>query len=127
MTKKKKVILSVLSIIILTGIGIYTSVIKLPIVIKSGSPMYAFDVGNTDLLVANSTNVFVGKVIKKTGNKSITGSVPFTQFSVEVISNIKGDIGGVVTVNQIGGYRNGISKNNLCRYGNILDFMAYHI
>lgn len=48
-------------------------------------------------------NIFVGKVISRVGDKKL-GSVPETQFEVEVIQNIKGDLNGSIKVNQEGGY-----------------------
>jgi hypothetical protein len=46
-----------------------------------------------------STNIFVGKVIQQSGTVSRT-SLPETQFTVRVISSIKGKLEKIVTVNQ---------------------------
>ncbi len=88
------------------GIGLYLNVIKLPIT-KTMLPMYITDFSNNRNLIGASHNVFVGKVIKQSGNKAL-GASPETQFDVEVILNIKGNLKGRVTVNQFGGYKNGI-------------------
>jgi hypothetical protein len=48
-------------------------------------------------------NIFVGEVISKVGDKKL-GSIPETQFEVQVIQNIKGDLNGSIKVNQEGGY-----------------------
>jgi hypothetical protein len=55
--------------------------------------------------------VFVGKVIAQTG----TTTDPYlrTQFSVEVLENIKGNLAGTVTVNQKGGYEHFEGKDYL--------------
>ena len=53
-------------------------------------------------LVGFADNVFIGKVIAQTGNE--TDDFPQTQFSVQVLENIKGNLDGTVTVNQFGGY-----------------------
>jgi len=53
-------------------------------------------------LVGFADNVFIGKVIAQTGNE--TDDFPQTQFSVKVLENIKGNLDGTVTVNQIGSY-----------------------
>ncbi|OGH66658.1 MAG: hypothetical protein A3B90_01160 [Candidatus Magasanikbacteria bacterium RIFCSPHIGHO2_02_FULL_41_13] len=54
-----------------------------------------------------SHNVFIGRVVKQVGTKSLNFG-PETQFSVEVISSIKGNLSGTVTVNQFAGYKNGV-------------------
>lgn len=69
-------------------------------------PIYVADFSKDDILIGASHNVFVGRVLNQSGEKSL-GSTPETQFTVEVISNIKGDLKGTVTVNQFGGYKNG--------------------
>lgn len=69
-------------------------------------PIYVADFAQDSILMGASHNVFVGRVIKQSGEKAL-GASPETQFKVEVISNIKGDLKGTVTVNQFGGYKNG--------------------
>ncbi|MRG85993.1 hypothetical protein [Salinibacillus xinjiangensis] len=61
------------------------------------------DISNPREVVGFSDNVFVGKVIKQVGTKSLN-SYPETQFEVEVLDNIKGELEGTITVNQQGGY-----------------------
>lgn len=53
-------------------------------------------------LVGASHNVFTGTVMKQVGTKQ-HGSLPETQFTVQVLENIKGTLPKVVTVNQQGG------------------------
>ena len=71
---------------------------------------YAFDAMDPTELVGFASNVFVGQVIKETGSEGVPLSgpgeraVPRTQFSVEVLKNVKGDAEGTVTVSQTGGY-----------------------
>ncbi len=61
-------------------------------------------------MVGFATNVFVGRVVGEAGSEGapLSGpgekAVPRTQFSVEVLKNVKGDLDGTVTVSQIGGY-----------------------
>ena len=69
-------------------------------------PLYAANYADNSILLGASHNVFVGKVIAQAGNKELAGS-PTTQFSVDVIANMKGDIKDTVVVNQLGGYRDG--------------------
>ena len=54
-------------------------------------------------VVGFSDNVFLGKVIKQVGTKSLS-VYPETQFEVEVMDNIKGELKGTVKVNQAGGF-----------------------
>jgi hypothetical protein len=71
---------------------------------------YAFDAMDTRELVDFATNVFVGQVVEETGSEGalLAGpgerAVPRTQFSVEVLKNVKGGVEGTVTVSQTGGY-----------------------
>lgn len=69
---------------------------------------YPADFSNDEVLVGASHNVFVGRVVKKVSEKDPSG-YPETQFEVQVIENIKGDLNGNVTLNQQGGFKNGIS------------------
>jgi hypothetical protein len=71
---------------------------------------YAFDAMDPRELVGFATNVFVGQVVEEIGSEGaqLSGpderTVPRTQFSVEVLKNVKGDAEGTVTVSQAGGY-----------------------
>lgn len=71
---------------------------------------YAFEPTDERQLVGFATNVFVGRVVEKVGTEGapLSGpgdrAMPRTQFSVAVLNNIKGDLGGQVTVSQTGGY-----------------------
>lgn len=80
--------------------------------------MEAFDVQDEKKLVGFADNVFVGRVVGKTGAKPFVASapdgtdpptgdstmIPRTQFAVQVLDNVKGDLKGTVTVSQEGGY-----------------------
>jgi len=68
---------------------------------------YVADFSNDKVLVGASHNIFIGKVVQSLGSKDL-GNGPETQYSVEVIDNIKGNLQGNVTVDQEGGYVNGI-------------------
>ena len=74
------------------------------------APTYAFDARDERRLVGYATNVFIGRVAGEAGNEGAPLSgpgekvLPQTQFSVEVLENVKGALGGTVTVNQTGGY-----------------------
>ena len=78
-------------------------------------PAYAFDAKDERKLVGASENVFLGRVVEKSGTELIEGTqeppgmpeapgLPDTQFSVEVLRAVKGDLAGNVTVSQHGGY-----------------------
>lgn len=70
-------------------------------------PSYAADYSDNLILMGASHNVFVGKVIKQIGTGNLAGS-PTTQYAIEVTSNIKGSLVGVVIVTQLAGYRDGV-------------------
>ncbi|WP_342578105.1 hypothetical protein [Psychrobacillus sp. FSL K6-2843] len=91
------------------AIGIFTSsyftndsVPENPI-IKTMEYSSSFDLSDTPRLIGWADNVFIGKVIKQSGTKSL-GGIPETQFEVEVTDNIKGDLEETIIVNQQGGY-----------------------
>lgn len=77
----------------------------------------AFDSSDERKLVGFADNVFVGRIEDKVGNEPMKGvvredadspegpppSIPETQFSVEVLDNVKGSLQGRVTVSQSGG------------------------
>ena len=71
---------------------------------------YAFDAMDPRELVGFATDVFVGQVAEEAGSEGapLSGpdwrALPQTQFSVEVLKNVKGDVEGTVTVSQTGGY-----------------------
>lgn len=68
--------------------------------------LYSADYSDNTILMGASHNVFVGKVIAQVGNEEFAG-MPATQFRVEVITNIKGELEKEIIVNQQGGYENG--------------------
>lgn len=70
-------------------------------------PQYVADFSDDRILMGSSHNVFVAKVIEQTGSEPQADS-PSTQFSVEIIENLKGDLAGEVTVDQLGGYKDGV-------------------
>lgn len=87
-----------------------------------GQVDFIVDVTDDRALVGAVDNVFIGKVIAQTGNKSntvppeagdIPGFSPQTQFSVEVLENIKGSLNGIITVSQYGGYAEKSGVNQL--------------
>ncbi len=74
---------------------------------KSTHLQYVADFSDDKVLMGASHNVFVGRVVKQSGNKEL-GIGPETQFEVEIIENIKGELKGTVVVNQQGGYKNNV-------------------
>lgn len=111
MINKSKILMSGLLLVSILGIGLYTNVIKLPIE-REIHLQFDADYANDQILMGGSHNVFAGKVIKKVGEKTKT-KFPQTQFEVEVVFNIKGNLKGTVVVSQMGGYRNGILYTTL--------------
>ncbi|MFS0862201.1 hypothetical protein [Fredinandcohnia sp. 179-A 10B2 NHS] len=72
-------------------------------IIKTMEANTVIDITNPREVVGFADNVFLGKVIKQVDTKSLSG-YPETQFEVEVLDNIKGELEGTVKVNQQGGY-----------------------
>ncbi len=97
---------SILLFVLCISIGLHTNAIKLPIV-KEIHPKWVADFTDDKILVGTSHNIFVGKVIRQSGTFS-TIDVPYTQFEVAVIRNVKGSLQNTVTINQLGGYKNGV-------------------
>lgn len=85
---------------------------------------YAFDVSDKRRLVGFADNAFVGRVVERVGTDdpasvelptdgrvasedeqvaAAAAGIVSTQFSVEVLENIKGKLEGTVTVSQVGG------------------------
>src|SRR5262245_44833860 len=67
---------------------------------------YPADFSDDRVLVGESHNIFVAKIIRQIGERE-RGIGPETQFQATVIKNIKGDLQGNVVIDQSGGYRNG--------------------
>ncbi len=70
---------------------------------------HAFSGSDDSDLVGFADNVFVGRVKERVGSTGVTLARPAspygsTRFSVEVLENVKGRLGGVVTVSQEGAY-----------------------
>lgn len=65
-------------------------------------PSYETDITDQRKLAGDVDAVFVGTVMEQTGTKT-RGVMPETQFRVNVVEVLKGDVNGDVTVNQQGG------------------------
>jgi hypothetical protein len=53
------------------------------------------------ILLGDTHNAFVGRVLRKIGNRHLPATPgPSSQYEVNIISNIKGNLQGIVTVNQ---------------------------
>ncbi|MFZ5989032.1 MAG: hypothetical protein ACOYWZ_18160 [Bacillota bacterium] len=78
-------------------------------------------------LVGFSDNVFIGKVVGPEGKVKL-GETPETQYKVEVLSNIKGELEGSVIVNCLGGEENGVTytvdNNKPLKEGNTYIFVT---
>ena len=75
--------------------------------ISFAHPSYPADYRDNAILLGASHNVFIGKVLAIASTKDFVGN-PATQFSVEVIKNIKGNLKDTVILNQEGGMKNGV-------------------
>lgn len=82
---------------------------------------YGFEVKDEEKLVGFAENVFTGRVIEQVGSEEMPDpkaegpGIPQTQYAVEPLENVKGDLTEPVTVNQQGGTlkQNGKSKKVL--------------
>ena len=109
MTKKnnvKNIAIGSVAIIATFGMGLYTNTIKLPITNET-YPQWTEDISSYEGTMRVADNVFVGKVTKQVGTRARYEN-PETQFEVEVIDNIKGNLQGTTIVSQEGGYKNGV-------------------
>jgi len=88
------------------GVGMYLNVIKLPVT-NVVTSQWGQELDSYEGTMSAVSNVFVGKVIKQVGTRA-RFEEPETQFEVEVIYNIKGDLQGKTIVSQSGGYKNGV-------------------
>jgi hypothetical protein len=73
-----------------------------------GHPIYALDPRDDGTLAAYATDIFVCRGLEQTGAAGAPTSapgqeLPQSQFAVEILHLLKGQAGGVVTVNQVGG------------------------
>ena len=70
---------------------------------------WSFDQTDIRKVVGVSSHIFVGRVVAVVGNEGVptsgpgNNSIPQTQFSVEVLENVKGELAGTVIVSQAGG------------------------
>lgn len=78
-----------------------------PVVKIMGEAIYEYDYSIDKYLMGVSHNVFVAKIVKQVGQQMRVGT-PDTQFEAQVISNIKGNAQGIITIEQEGGYLKGI-------------------
>lgn len=76
--------------------------------IGSAQASYSFDISDERALVGSADNAFVGRVLRAEDKVSSSDTpiapMPQSQFSVEVLENVKGKLSGTVIVNQAGGY-----------------------
>lgn len=72
-------------------------------VVRNINANFVIDTSDPRQVVGFSDNVFLGKVVKKIGTKNLV-NYPETQFEVEVLENIKGEVKGTIKVNQAGGF-----------------------
>lgn len=87
--------------------------------VSVAEPLYVFDVADERKLVGDADNVFLGRVAEEIGTFEVPSArspgapepqepeaptMPRTEFSVEILQNVKGSLSGTVTVSQSGGW-----------------------
>jgi hypothetical protein len=108
MTLKHKYAISCVAAFLVVGTAVYANTrARNPVTIREIHLIYPVDYADGSILMGASHNVFVGKVIRQIGTRN-RGLGVETQFAVHVVLNLKGDLQGNVTVNQEGGYQNGV-------------------
>lgn len=99
MTMRKRFLLAT-SVLLLTALGIgFWTWVHTPCFVEV---LPGFDVTDDRKLADFADNIFVGEVVARTG-QVMDKRIPETQFSVQVLENIKGSLPDLVTVNQEGG------------------------
>lgn len=100
--------ISIISFLVLfaLALSIQQNIIKLPFTAVSQF-IFDFNVDDDRELVGSAHNVFVAKILEKIKNDD-SDITPVTQFSAEVVYNIKGQLDGRINIQQEGGYKNGI-------------------
>jgi len=88
------------------GIRIHLNMNKLPITCVVSS-QWGQELDSYEGTMEAASNVFVGRVIKQVGTRA-RFEEPETQFEVEIIYNIEGDLQDRAIVSQAGGYKNGV-------------------
>ena len=99
---KKNILISGFVILSALGLGLYLNSSQSFKNVEIHSQFVA-DLSDDRIMMGASHNVFVGKVTQEIGTTDIDIG-PETQFKVEILDNMKGDLAGEVTVNQQAGY-----------------------
>lgn len=89
------------------AIGLRTNIIKLPI-IHNVEARFIEGMDKDEIFVGIVHNIFVARVISKVGQTNLENLPITTEFRVEIIDNIKGNLTGEQVISQEGGYDNGI-------------------
>jgi hypothetical protein len=95
------------------------------LIIDRVAPIYSSDFSDIKVLVGAAHNIFIGRVVEQVSTKE-RGIGPETQFAVDVVSNIKGNLDGRVVVNQQAGFRDGtlyVISDNDPRSNNVQDYL----
>jgi hypothetical protein len=70
-------------------------------------PYYFSNFYDSRNLIGSAHNIVIAKVIKQVGSTNIS-KIPYSQFEVEIIRNIKGNLTGKIMIYQLGGVTNGV-------------------
>ena len=104
--KTKKSIVTFASVVLFIACTVFVCNNYIFSDIKYVKSTFVTDLGDDRKLAGISDNIFIGKVISKAGDKKID-VMPETQFNVQVIENIKGNLNENIIVNQQGGNEGG--------------------
>lgn len=105
MQKNKLLGIGALALTMITGgVGLYVMNSSSVVAPTGFDARLIYDPTNDRQVVGAHQNVFTGKVVKDLGSTAYD-AVPQNQYAIEVVYNIKGDLKGVVTVSQIGSFK----------------------
>lgn len=106
---QKKIIIPLaifIGVIAVTSL-LHVNIIKLPLE-RAMHARYIDGLADDRVFVGAMHNIFVAKVVRTVG-QTVSENAPITtQFEVEIVTNIKGELSGKMIISQEGGYQNGI-------------------
>lgn len=115
--RKKIIVVATLIVLAFAGVGVYlfmggssssqADMPDNPAKVEYVHGEFVVDPKNTEELIGFSDHVFVGKVVKWLGNKQPEEgdfSIPYNDYEVEVLENLKGELKDKAIVHKMGGY-----------------------
>lgn len=115
--RKKIIVITTFIVLAFAGLGVYlfvedggfsqADIPDNPDKVEYVHGEFVVDPENTEELIGFSDHVFVGKVVKWLGNRQPEEddfSIPYNDYEVEVLENLKGELKDKAIVHKMGGY-----------------------